>query len=582
MAFCLIPQKVEAFRQALKEKEISLEDLLNMSTEDRTVMLKDYAGDNAKDVNTLIEQKLILKNRLLGIQNAISKLGEFGKYDKEKQIEVAKAVADYKAKQTERIFSPKEHEAFLNDLADKRMGTSISKDEAQGIFTLSKKAEDLKQNFNTENETWKNDGDGIKYGAAKVALDNYVSELKTPKASVGSVVSDFKQAFSENKVGAIAGLLGKTLKVINDNTISLVATLDNSFIGRQGLNTLMTHPAIWWEGAKTSFINMAKELGGQNAMDATMARIYSEPNYLNGAYEKAKLLPKTEEQYPNSIWEKVPVTGRVFKASEVAFKSSAVTMRTGLYDLLSNTAKENGVDIKDDVFIKDLGKMVNSLTARGEGKVSSNEVTRLVLWAPKMLKGNLDVLTAHGLGAGLKTSFARKQALMNLTKIAGEVVGTAVLLNAVRPGTVETNPQSSDFLKIKVNNTRIDALTAGKGSIITLLARLLTGKTKSTTTGKVTELNSGKFGAPTMFDVGMDFLVNKTTPPARTIIDYLRGTDANFQKTTVMGEIMNKAPISIQNFYKVNNDYTTWAIIGNILDLGGINSNTYTPIPKKK
>jgi hypothetical protein len=171
---------------------------------------------------------------------------------------------------------------------------------------------------------------------------------------------------------------------------------------------------------------------------------------------------------------------------------------------------------------------------------------------------------------------------MNLTKIAGEVVGTAVLLNAVRPGTVETNPQSSDFLKIKVNNTRIDALTAGKGSIITLLARLLTGKTKSTTTGKVTELNSGKFGAPTMFDVGMDFLVNKTTPPARTIIDYLRGTDANFQKTSVMGEIMNKAPISIQNFYKVNNDYTTWAIIGNILDLGGINSNTYTPIPKKK
>ena len=586
--FCLIPEKVEEFKKALKEKDINISDLLNMSSEDRTALLEKYAGQNAKDVNLLFEQKLVLKNKLLGIKNWASKVGEIGKYSSEGKAQFEKAVEDYKNAQFGRIFNPKEDQAYLANLAEHKFGTAITKDEATNLFNLTQKAEEFKKKLNLddldEGGNFKNQDDAIKYASSKVTLEKYVEELKTPNISIKEGLKDrysvFKQTFSENKSQAVGDVLMDSLKTINDNTIALVATVDDSFIGRQGLNTLQTHPSTWYPAAKNSITNFLKTLKGEDAMDAVLAKTYSRPNYLNGSFEKAKLIPKSEEQYPSSLFERLWGVGRVFKASEVAFKSSSIEMRTGLYDLLSATAKSNGVDVMDDVFIKDLGKLVNSITARGEGKISNNEVTRLFLWAPKMLKSNLDVLTAHFGGAGLKTSFARKQAWINLSKITAETVGLAVLLNAISPNSVETNPISSDFLKEKQNKTRFD-LTAGKASIITLIARIIIGYSKSTTTGKITKINSGDYGAKTLFDVGMDFLVNKTTPPARTIIDYLKGTDANFEPTTFKGELLNKLPISIQNFYQLKDDPSAPAVIGAFVDLFGVNSNTYKPTPKK-
>ena len=86
-------------------------------------------------------------------------------------------------------------------------------------------------------------------------------------------------------------------------------------------------------------------------------------------------------------------------------------MRTGLFDLLNKRAKENGIDVTSKAHLEPLGKMINSLTARGQwGKRGEPAIVRVFLWAPKMIKANLDVLTAHGAGVGLKSKFARKQA----------------------------------------------------------------------------------------------------------------------------------------------------------------------------
>ena len=94
--------------------------------------------------------------------------------------------------------------------------------------------------------------------------------------------SEFKQTVGENKVKAVSDLIMDSLKFVNDNSIAVVASIDNSFIGRQGLNTLQTHPSKWVKGAVTSFDNIVKTLGGKNAMDAIMAKVYSSPNYING------------------------------------------------------------------------------------------------------------------------------------------------------------------------------------------------------------------------------------------------------------------------------------------------------------
>jgi hypothetical protein len=468
----------------------------------------------------------------------------------------------------------------------KASGT-VTKEEAATIVELSKATAEART-------AMEQGGDRLAYGAARVAFEKYADSLKNGKQTIPQMIKsrvlEAKATFGENKAKAVMDLFKDTITTISDNAISIVASVDDSFLGRQGLNTLMTHPSVWGPAAKASFVDIYKTMvskhGGEAVRDSLLADAYSRPNYLNGSYTIAKLIPKTEEQFPTSLPERLPLgVGRVFKASENAFLNSGVRMRINMFDLIQETAKKQGKDVTDKVWIKDVGTLINSVTARGDlGKLGQGGAIRLVLWAPKMLKGNWDVLTAHTGGTGLQTPFARNQARTNLLKIVGETAAIVAVANALSPGSAETDPRSSDFLKIKVGNTRFD-ISGGKGSIITLLARAITLKSKSTVTGKTTPLNSGKYGAKTLFDVGIDFLVNKTTPLARTAVEISKGKTYAGTKPTVGSVAYGlTTPISIQNFvqnfYGPDKDGSVAAVVGSIVDIVGINANTYGPRKK--
>ncbi len=587
MKFCLIPQKVQEFKKALKEKQIDFVSLMNMTTAERTKVLEHYAGDNAHDVNLLFEQKLVLKNRILGIKNWASKVGEIGRYDPAKKAEIAKKLKEYRAKQTERIFSPAENDAFLADLAETKLGVKITREEAKTVFDLSKQVEDgLRKNFHAESGQWRSPEAEAQYGATKVALENYVEQMKNPELTIKETldvrIAKAKQDFKTNAPKAVYELSTDTIQAVADNSVSLVATLDNSFLGRQGLTTLMTHPSAWYPAAKASFVNFAKVLGGDKAvMDAVMATVYSQPNHINGRYEMAGILPKLEEQFPTTLGEKIWGIGRLLKASEVAFKGSAIMMRTKSFDLLAGIAEKNQVEMTK-VQIKDIGTLINAATARGKwGKTGEPAIVRMVLWAPKMLKGNWDVLTAHTLGAGLDTAFARKQAAINLAKVIAEIGAVMGMMDAIIPGSVEWDPHSSDFGKIRFGNTRFD-ITGGKAALVVLAARMLPkalggGYTKSTTTGKLTELAPG-FGQTTRFDVAVNFLVNKTNPPAHVVADFLKGENFQGDKPTLASSAFSAGvPIILQQAINLKDDHSVAAVLGVLSDGIGIGSNTYEP-----
>lgn len=170
---CILPDQAAKFRQALKEKDINPASLLNMSTEERTKLFSGYVGDNAKVVNTLFEEKLVLKNRMQGIKNWASKVGNVGKYSVEGKAKLAQAMSEYRAAQQERIFSPQEHEAFLNDLADKQLGTHITKEQAAKVFELSKKVQDT-------NSTSDLSGVSAENLKARQELNDYVNSVNAP------------------------------------------------------------------------------------------------------------------------------------------------------------------------------------------------------------------------------------------------------------------------------------------------------------------------------------------------------------------------------------------------------------------
>ena len=448
----------------------------------------------------------------------------------------------------------------------------ITKEEIGELVRLSKATEQARKNM-------EQGGDRLAYGAARVKYINYVDSLKGAGTPIGELVKDrvgeLKTTFKDNKAKAVFDVAKDTLRTITDNSIGLVATLDNSFLGRQGLKTLMTHPSAWYPAAKNSFVDFAKTLGGKASMDALKADIFSRPNFIDEKYQKAKIIAKTEEQFPTTLPERVPGVGRVFKASENAFVGSGLRMRADLFDLLERNAKVNGINTSDAKWLVDVGRLTNSLTARGQwGERGGNSVVRLILWAPKMLKANLDVLTMHGLGAGFNTPWARKQAAANLLKIVGETATIMMIANAILPGSAETDPTSTDFGKIKIGKTRFD-ITGGAASLVVLSARLITNSTKSTTSGLKTQYGL-EYGGASRLTVLEDFLINKTTPSANVLTQWMRGeTREGDEFTWAAGAYSGFTPISLQNFIELKDDLSVDAVAGAIVDIIGINAMTY-------
>ena len=574
---CIPKEKIDKFREALKSKKISLADLLNAPTDRLIDIFKPYLGDKAKDAALLFEQKRILKNRLLGIKNAVSKIGEIGRYSPEKQAEIKAALEEFQSKQFERIFNPKEDEAFLNALADKIVGAHINEEQAREYFKLGRVVEELGKKYDPETQKWATPKDGYDYGAARVAFENYKKSLVEGKEKLPEIIRKRLREYKiePNKPHGTARLLWDFIKALSDTSVSTVASVDLSFLGRQGLHTLMTHPKIWWKMAKKAINDALMELGGKSSQDLLWTDIYQRPNFQNGSYKIAKLIPKYEEQFPTSLPERTPVIGKIFRAAEKSFINSAIRSRIDLFDFWAKRASKNGVDMTDPVNIKALGRIVNSLTARGQwGKIGEPAFVRLFLWAPRMLKGNIDVLTGH-LGQDLPP-FARKLAAKNMAKIIGETALIMTMANAMKPGSAELDPRSSDFGKIRIGNTRYD-ITGGAGSIATLAARLLMNSTKSSTTGMVKPLGGG-YGQRTRFDVFVDFLTGKATPPARVLVDLLKGKNWKGEKPTALRELYQAAtPISIQNAIQLKDDKSADAVAGVILDALGINANTYQP-----
>lgn len=252
-----MPDKLEDFRKALKDKTLDIADLLDpkMTSEARTEMLRPYAGDAAADVNRLFESKLVLKNRLQGIKNFVSKLGEMGKYSPEGKVALKRAAADYEAAQMERVFSPKEHETFLNDLADKIVGTHISKEVASKIFELSAKADELRD------VNPKMSGVSDEYLQAHNALNAYVATQKNTspvKSIVGNVATIGRNNLLLGLSTPVKTTIGQTVNSAMDMATRRIANLSlggaASDVARQG-------NAEAWQTYRKTGVNTASAEG---------------------------------------------------------------------------------------------------------------------------------------------------------------------------------------------------------------------------------------------------------------------------------------------------------------------------------
>src|ERR1041384_802175 len=122
--FCLMPQAADQFKKDILSGKINPESLASMTSAERHAFFAESLGEsNAAPVNALFESKLLLKNQQAGMINwARRVMGE--------NTPAGRDVIS-KIKRLNKVLSPAEESAFLEDLAAQRLGTHVTSNEAQ-------------------------------------------------------------------------------------------------------------------------------------------------------------------------------------------------------------------------------------------------------------------------------------------------------------------------------------------------------------------------------------------------------------------------------------------------------------------
>jgi hypothetical protein len=562
--WCLPKYLADLFLDKLKAGEIDPEKLAGMSSADRRSFFVEFLGDSAEKVNALFESKLLLKSQQEGLVNWAKQIARL-------KPEASRDILA-RVEKMEAILTPETQDAFLADLAAHRLGATVTMEEAGNIMGLSKLIAEKRLGMES-GERRPLGGKGtpaeLEYGRARVQFANYVNNLK--KIANKPTILEW------------LGHPGQVLSDVSGVGKAVQASMDNSAIFRQGWKALWTNPVLWGKNAIRSFSDIIGTVGGKPVMDEVNADILSRPTY--DLMKKARLAVATiEESYPVQLPEKIPLLGRFYKASEVAFTAFVHRLRADIFDYYVDVARKSNLDLTDTNTIEGLGKVVNSLTGRGSmGRLEPIAgVVNNVFFSPRLVKSHFDVLTAHLTDPNIPWS-VKKLAAVNLVKIIGGTAAVLAIAKILQPDSVELDPRSSDFGQIRVGDTRFD-VSGGMRSLVTLAARLITLSTKGSASQKVMPLNSGKFGSQSGTDVVYNFFENKLSPAAQVAKDlWFKQRDFQGKKITLQTEALKYiTPLSIQALAELqNNPDSANVVLAAILDMLGISVNTYAPKPRK-
>ncbi len=608
MSFCLPKEFTNKFIDALKSGKIDPAKLIDMTSAERRAFLSDIVGkDNVHEVNALLESKLLLKDQKRGLVSWAKKVSGIS--------EATRTDILSKIERITNVLDAKNEDVFLEDLASKKLGADVTFEEATKIVEGSKAvedaktkwnpdkaAEDLKKNPNDKNAGWESEDARLEYGLKYTQFQKYVSELKS-----GAKALSWKEWITSPS---------EIYDSVASNSKSILASLDNSFFGRQGISTLYTNPDIWIKNFAKSWVDIGRELvktkSDVEPMDILKSDIYSRPNAVNGKYHSMKLDIgiASEEAFPSSFPERIPIFGRLFKASETAFNGGAMRMRADLADRIIPKAESYGVDMSNPDEAKLVGQLINSLTGRGKvdlpqtGPFSAKNINNSV-FSVKFLKSNFDKLF-NGISAGPQMAtdallgiertpaerFVRKQAATNLLKITATTAAILYTANQLNPGSVDFDPRSTNFGKIKVGGGRTIDVTGGLGAVLSLAARI----TPTTHNGKLgfwykskngvwTQLNDPKYGQQSAVDVIENFGEGKLSPIAGMLRDFYQGQDYNGNKVRLDLPSLGRAatglvtPIPIQNALNLEDPQDGFPFGLMIMDGLGFSVGT---TPKKK
>ncbi len=417
---------------------------------------------------------------------------------------------------------------------------------------------------------------------AKNAAGDFSRPIKPPKKIKGQDLVDAEFALAQEKKKANEGLFNlelsqrskarKTFDFARDvlNTARAAMTsFDLSAVLRQGGFIVMGHPVR----AAKALIPMFKAMASEKGEFAVNQEIQSRPNA--GLYKEAKLflhdpgdphLSKMEEAYMSRWSRKIPGVSH----SERAYTTFLNRLRADSFDAL---AKSIGRRLEPEE-AKALANYVNVATGRGNLASASGAAISLntAFFSPRFVVSRFELLAGQPLYHG--TAATRIAVAKEYARFLGGI-GVVYALAQASGATVEKDPRSSDFGKLKFGNTRVDPLSGLSQSTV-LLSRLATGKTKSPS-GMKSIYGDVPFGQPDAADVAGRFLRTKLSPVLGTGLDVLSGKNVVGQPVTA-GQAAARmvVPLSIGDIHDAMLDQgiPRGTVLG-LLALFGMGVNAY-------
>lgn len=561
-AWCLPRSLASDFLKAITDGRLAPERLMEMSSEERRAAFGAILGpENAAEVNAQFEAKMLLKDKQRGMVSWAKKIGGI--------TEATRQDILTKIGKLDRVLNPAEEEDFLADLAAKKLGASVTAQEAKEIFQLSQKAEQLKAAITEAGQGDYRKGwtpeTGTAYGRAQQALIEKINSLKPHNQSLAN------------------GLL--QLSAITREAETSILHWSAPFVQLAG----MIATKEWMNGLGKMFQYFASEENYQGLI----GYITSHPDYeiakgaklgLTNLGDKLTLREEGLQSHllvdANQWLSDRTGVPNLIRGWQRSFVGVCNYVRFERFSNLLNAARMVGEDASlGSKVADDMAKVVNNFTGRGnlgehDAQAAIGPILNTVFYSPRKLVATFEMFNPV-MYAKLSPT-ARMAAIRQLSGFLA-ATGSTMMLARFAGAQVTFDPRSADFGKINIGGEKLD-MTGGNAAYVRFLARLATGQTISAS-GKLTQLDSGTPGGASRKDMAWNFMTSRLAPNAAIIADAMFGPFGGGAFNPAQEVSDRLTPIVIDSFIKYyeNNPKDTAALIPSLTALLGVSLESPEP-----
>ncbi len=432
----------------------------------------------------------------------------------------------------------------------------------------------------------------------KIELDKEGLELKDKliKLKIERQVRLMKEAYEKRS------LYQKTTDWVVDKLNiprTIMASADLSAPFRQGLLAFISNPVMGVKAMGGMFEAAAKQKTFDRYInDLRESEIYHVMNKSGLAITDphSVYLAAKEEAFMNNTAEKIPFIGRavripftkkkvggIIKGSERAYVYFLNRMRAEVFTQGAEMLAEKGKTFENspDAY-KALAKLVNAETGRGnlpKALEGAAPILNSTFFSPRLIASRVELLTNWANPIWYKNT--PKEIRMMYAKDMARFIafGSSIvfLASLSDDAEVETDPRSTDFMKIKSGNTRWD-IWGGFQQYIRFVAQFSTGEKKAATSSEIKQLDGeGAFGE-TRGSITVRFLRGKLAPVPASVWNLATGKNLVGEEANLKTELYKSAiPLIAQDLYEAYQEEGTKSFLKvGLPAVFGIGVGTYT------